>query len=101
MSKNIFGRFRSAMSRTVVMARKNRARAAPTPSDGDSVPLVTVALDGAFAAWPRRQRVPGLAPIEIVFGETLSADEVATLSEASFVETKKKSLEIFQREVRR
>ncbi len=47
------------------------------------VPLVTVALDGAFAAWPRRQRLPGLAPIEIVFGETLSADEVATLSDAA------------------
>lgn len=50
------------------------------------VPLVPVAIDGAFDAWPRTRRWPWVARIEIQFGEPLLPHEAATLHDRELVE---------------
>lgn len=50
------------------------------------VPLVPVGIDGAFQAWPRWQRVPGLATIHVVFGPPLLPSEIREYDERSLVE---------------
>jgi 1-acyl-sn-glycerol-3-phosphate acyltransferase len=45
------------------------------------VPLVPVAIVGAYQVWPRSQRWPWPAPIWIQFGPPISAEEVAALSD--------------------
>ena len=49
------------------------------------VPLLPVAIDGAYQAWPRRQLLPGTATIHIRFGEPLSAEAVADYDERALV----------------
>ena len=41
------------------------------------VPLVPVAVDGAFQAWPRTARLPRLARIAVIIGEPISPEFVA------------------------
>jgi 1-acyl-sn-glycerol-3-phosphate acyltransferase len=49
------------------------------------VPLVPVAIDGAFDAWPRTRGFPKPAVIEIQFGEPLSPEQVDQFSERDLV----------------
>ena len=53
----------------IAVARRSRA------------PLVPVALDGAFQAWPRTARLPRLTRLAVVIGPPIGADEVETLSD--------------------
>ncbi len=49
------------------------------------VPLIPVAIDGAFDAWPRTRRWPWVARIEIQFGEPLLPHVAAALSDRELV----------------
>lgn len=49
------------------------------------VPLVPVAIDGAFDAWPRTQKLPGRATIHIHVGPPIAPEECAELSDESLV----------------
>jgi 1-acyl-sn-glycerol-3-phosphate acyltransferase len=49
------------------------------------VPLVPVAIDGAFAAFPRTARLPRPARIALVFGEPVSAADAAELGDEALV----------------
>lgn len=45
------------------------------------VAIVPAAVDGAHLAWPRDRRLPRLTRIQVEFGEALSADEIARLTD--------------------
>lgn len=49
------------------------------------VPLVPVALDGAFDAWPRHRRCPRPAVIHVQIGEPILPAEVKLLSDEQLV----------------
>jgi 1-acyl-sn-glycerol-3-phosphate acyltransferase len=47
--------------------------------------LLPMAIDGAFDAWPRTQKLPRRACIHIDFGKPMSPEEVAKLDDAALV----------------
>lgn len=49
------------------------------------VPLLPVAIDGAFDSWPRSQMLPGPAVIHIQFGEPLEPADLATLDDRELI----------------
>jgi 1-acyl-sn-glycerol-3-phosphate acyltransferase len=49
------------------------------------VPLIPVGIDGAYHAWPRTARFPGLGRIAIVIGPAITAQEVADLSDEALL----------------
>jgi 1-acyl-sn-glycerol-3-phosphate acyltransferase len=49
------------------------------------VPLVPVGIDGAYQAWPRSAKLPGLGRIAIVIGERMEPEFIASLSDAEVV----------------
>lgn len=49
------------------------------------VPLIPVALDGAYQAWPRTAPWPRLSRLVVVIGEPISPDQVAALSDEDLV----------------
>lgn len=49
------------------------------------VPLVPVAIEGAFDAWPRTHRFPRPATIQIQFGEPLQPEQVSEFSDRELV----------------
>ncbi len=49
------------------------------------VPLVPVALDGAFEAWPRQRRFPRPAVIHVQFGEPILPAQVKLFSDEQLV----------------
>jgi 1-acyl-sn-glycerol-3-phosphate acyltransferase len=49
------------------------------------VPLVPVAVAGAFEAWPRSQRLPGRAAVWVQFGPPILPVEAAQLSDEALL----------------
>jgi 1-acyl-sn-glycerol-3-phosphate acyltransferase len=49
------------------------------------VPLVPVALDGAFDAWPRHRTLPRRAVIHVQFGPPISPGEIASMNDDQLV----------------
>jgi 1-acyl-sn-glycerol-3-phosphate acyltransferase len=49
------------------------------------VPLVPVALDGAFDAWPRQRTVPRPATVHVVWGQPILPQEAEKLSDDELV----------------
>ncbi len=49
------------------------------------VPLVPMAIDGAYAAWPRRQPLPRLGKIRIVFGKPIEPAEIERLDDGQLL----------------
>ncbi len=49
------------------------------------VPLLPLAIEGAYEAWPRRRSLPGLSQIQIQFGPPISIDEVKQLSDSELI----------------
>ncbi|HEY5315652.1 MAG TPA: lysophospholipid acyltransferase family protein [Pirellulales bacterium] len=49
------------------------------------VPLVPVAIEGAFQAWPRQRRFPRTGTIEVVFGQPLEPETAAALDDAELL----------------
>jgi 1-acyl-sn-glycerol-3-phosphate acyltransferase len=50
-----------------------------------NVPLLPVAIEGAYHAWPRRHLLPRMATIHIQFGEPLSPEFAAAYDERQLV----------------
>jgi 1-acyl-sn-glycerol-3-phosphate acyltransferase len=50
-----------------------------------NVPLVPLAIDGAYAAWPRSHKLPRLSRLRIEFGPPLWPAEIAELDDAQLV----------------
>jgi 1-acyl-sn-glycerol-3-phosphate acyltransferase len=51
------------------------------------VPIVPVAIVGGFECWPRTRLFPRPGRIRLEFGEILTADQVATMSDREIFET--------------
>jgi 1-acyl-sn-glycerol-3-phosphate acyltransferase len=49
------------------------------------VPLVPVAIDGAFQAWPRTRKFPGRSIIHVAFGPPITPGEIARLDEQALI----------------
>jgi 1-acyl-sn-glycerol-3-phosphate acyltransferase len=49
------------------------------------VPLVPVAIEGAFQAWPRQRQFPRPGTIEVVFGQPLGPEQVAALDDVQLL----------------
>jgi 1-acyl-sn-glycerol-3-phosphate acyltransferase len=49
------------------------------------VPLVPLAIEGAYAAWPRNRRFPGRATIHIEFGPPLTTADIERLDDEHLV----------------
>lgn len=49
------------------------------------VPLVPVAVDGAYQAWPRTAKLPRLGRIAVVVGEPISPERIAEMSDDEVV----------------
>src|SRR5262249_43718086 len=49
------------------------------------VPIVPVAIDGSFDAWPRTQRVPGVTTIHIAFGSAIEPAEIEQRTDEDLV----------------
>jgi 1-acyl-sn-glycerol-3-phosphate acyltransferase len=50
-----------------------------------AVPLIPVAVDGAFEAWPRHRSVPRRTVVHVEFGEPIAPEEVARMSDDELV----------------
>ena len=48
-------------------------------------PLVPVGIDGAYQAWPRKQRWPSLSIIHIIIGEPIRPAEFETMTDDELV----------------
>ncbi|MCA9105496.1 MAG: 1-acyl-sn-glycerol-3-phosphate acyltransferase [Planctomycetales bacterium] len=48
-------------------------------------PIVPVAIDGAYQAWPKGQPLPGLSRIAICVGEPITAEQIAEFNESSLL----------------
>lgn len=49
------------------------------------VPMVPVAVDGAFDSWPRWRMLPGKAVIHVQFGEPVTPEQIKQLSDDALV----------------
>ncbi len=49
------------------------------------VPLLPVAIDGAYDSWPRTQMLPGPATIHIQFGPPIEAGEIAAFDDDQLI----------------
>jgi 1-acyl-sn-glycerol-3-phosphate acyltransferase len=50
------------------------------------VPLVPVAMDGSFDAWPRQRLLPGRSVIHVCFGEPIAPSEIELLTDDQLVQ---------------
>ncbi|HZZ30302.1 MAG TPA: lysophospholipid acyltransferase family protein [Pirellulales bacterium] len=67
------------------------------------VPLLPVAIDGAYDAWPKRHRLPGLAVIHVRFAQPFSPEEVAQFDDVSLlaeVDRRIRDCHVFTRRIR-
>jgi 1-acyl-sn-glycerol-3-phosphate acyltransferase len=49
------------------------------------VPLLPIAIDGAYDSWPKRNMLPGLAVIHIRYAQPLSPDEMSQFDDAALL----------------
>jgi 1-acyl-sn-glycerol-3-phosphate acyltransferase len=50
-----------------------------------AVPLIPVAVDGAFEAWPRHRSIPRSVVVHVEFGAPITPEEVARMSDDELV----------------
>jgi 1-acyl-sn-glycerol-3-phosphate acyltransferase len=65
------------------------------------VPLIPVALDGAFDVWPRRSPLPRGGRLAVVIGRPITAAEVARLSDQELVAELGRRIQVCFREAKR
>ena len=58
-----------------------------------NVPLIPVAIDGAFDAWPRTNSLPRRSTLRIIFGPAISPDEMSAMSERDLIDRVQRDLE--------
>jgi len=63
--------------------------------------ILPVAIDGAFAAWPRWQKFPGLGRIRVHFGEPILPGEFAGRAERDLLAEVERRVRECQAELRR
>ncbi len=56
------------------------------------VPILPVAIDGAYDAWPRSKRLPRFTRVCTVFGPRISIDEIKQMSDDELVEELRKRI---------
>jgi 1-acyl-sn-glycerol-3-phosphate acyltransferase len=57
------------------------------------VPLLPVAIDGAFQAWPRWRKLPGRSVIQVAFGPPIGPDQLAGLDDEQLMSEVAKRLQ--------
>jgi 1-acyl-sn-glycerol-3-phosphate acyltransferase len=62
--------------------------------------ILPVGIDGAFAAWPRGQKLPGRARIHVHVGEPISPDEVRDLNDEELIAELHRRISACQRNAR-
>ena len=63
--------------------------------------ILPVALDGAYAAWPRRQRLPHFGRIHVHYGLPISPEEIAQRDERDLIVEVERRVRQCQAEIRR
>jgi 1-acyl-sn-glycerol-3-phosphate acyltransferase len=64
------------------------------------VPIVPVAIVGAYECWPRSRQVPRPGRIRLEFGAVITAEEVDSLSESQLAERCISSLHVLDKTAR-
>jgi 1-acyl-sn-glycerol-3-phosphate acyltransferase len=82
------GRVGSAQPGVVALARRSRA------------PIVPVAVDGVYEAWPRGQRLPRWARFHVAYGEPLDAKMFAKLDDQQAADRLTRAMRDLHNEVR-
>jgi len=49
-------------------------------------PIVPLAMDGAYDAWPRKRKLPKFHPITVAIGEPISVETIQSLSDEALVD---------------
>ncbi|HET6881072.1 MAG TPA: lysophospholipid acyltransferase family protein [Pirellulales bacterium] len=65
-----------------------------------AVPLLPVAMEGAYEAWPRWRLLPGLCTIHIQFGDPISPETAAAYDERQLLEEVERRIRECHRQVR-
>jgi 1-acyl-sn-glycerol-3-phosphate acyltransferase len=65
------------------------------------VPLIPVALDGAFEAWPRHRTMPRRTVIHVEFGEPIAPEQVAAMSDDDLVREIQRRIRLCHESTRR
>ena len=64
------------------------------------MPLIPVAIDGAFDAWPRSRLLPAPTPIHVQFGPALQPAELAAMNDEQMVAEAGRRIEACQARAR-
>lgn len=80
-SRTLDGRVALLKPGFVALARRGR------------VPLIPVAIDGAFQAWPRTALFPRPAVVHVCIGQPLTQDEIQQLTDEQLVEELQRRIE--------
>jgi 1-acyl-sn-glycerol-3-phosphate acyltransferase len=64
------------------------------------VPILPMVIDGAFEAWPRKQPLPSLHPIRIIYGQPIPFKEIADAEPDVLAERLHNEMVELQKEVR-
>ena len=65
-----------------------------------NVPLIPMAIDGAHVSWPRGQKLPGVATIQVVIGEPVPAEVVKTWSDEQLLAEMSQRIQVCLTEAR-
>ena len=64
------------------------------------VPILPMVVDGAFEAWPRKQLLPSIHPIRIIYGRPIPFEEVEDAEPEAMAERLHGDMVALQKEVR-
>lgn len=65
------------------------------------VPIVPVLIDGAFEAWPRHRKLPGLGRITVAYGEPIYPEEHPSLDAQGLMDEAARRVRVLQAQERR
>jgi 1-acyl-sn-glycerol-3-phosphate acyltransferase len=65
------------------------------------VPLMPMALDGAFEAWPRQRSIPRRAVVHVEFGKPITPEEVERMSDDELVREVERRIRVCHENTRR
>jgi len=64
------------------------------------VPILPMVIDGAFEAWPRKQLLPSLYPIRVIYGQPIPFEEIADAEPEALAARLHDDMVALQQEVR-
>ncbi len=65
-----------------------------------SAVTIPVVIDGAYEAWPRQRKIPGLGRIFVYFGEPISSEQAKAMAKGEYVKLINQRLQAMQAELR-